>query len=452
MVNAPVRYQLAGSTAAEISASAERELRSGRLRAGDRLPPVRSLSGQLGVSPGTVAAAYKALRLRGITVGDGRRGTRIAHQPAVSSPTAAESFAVRSIPAGVRDLASGNPDPSLLPDIRPYLRDVSRAPLGEVSRLYGEPPYLAELVDMARAQFAADGVPADAVAVVGGALDGVERALQAQLRPGDQVIVEDPGYPGVLDLVAALGLSVLPVAIDAEGVLPAAFERAAAGGARAAVITPRAQNPTGASLTDARARQLRAVLREYPGILVIEDDHAGVISGAAAVTLAHRRRQRWAVIRSVSKVLGPDLRLAALSGDEATVALVEGRRQLGAGWVSRILQRLVVGLWSDPSVSSLMIRAALEYSARREAFVRALAAAGVSVEAPSGLNVWVPVHEEQAAVARLLAEGWLVAAGERFRRRTRPAVRVTVSCLAPAEAPVVASLLAAAYRPGPRLG
>jgi DNA-binding transcriptional MocR family regulator len=275
--------------------------------------------------------------------------------------------------------------------------------------------------------------------------------LQAQLRPGDQVVVEDPGYPGVLDLVAALGLSAVPVAIDAEGVLPAAFERAAAGGARAAVITPRAQNPTGAALTDTRARQLRAVLRKHPDVLVIEDDHAGVISGAPVVTLAHRRRQRWAVIRSVSKVLGPDLRLAVLSGDEATVALVEGRRQLGAGWVSRILQRLVVGLWSDPSVTSLMARAASEYSARRQAFVRALAAAGVGVEAPSGLNVWVPVHEEQAVVARLAVEGWLVAAGERFRRRSRPAVRVTVARLAPAEAPVVVSLLAAAHRPGPRL-
>jgi DNA-binding transcriptional MocR family regulator len=158
------------------------------------------------------------------------------------------------------------------------------------------------------------------------------------------------------------------------------------------------------------------------------------------------------VIRSVSKALGPDLRLAVVAGDEATVALIEGRRQLGAGWVSRILQRLVVGLWSDPSVTVLMARAASEYTARREALVRALASVGVDVAAPSGLNVWVPVAEEQAVVARLLAEGWLVAAGERFRRRSRPAVRITVARLAPAEAPVVASALAAAVGPGPRLG
>jgi DNA-binding transcriptional MocR family regulator len=168
--------------------------------------------------------------------------------------------------------------------------------------------------------------------------------------------------------------------------------------------------------------------------------------------LTHSKSRRWAVIRSVSKALGPDLRLAVVAGDDATIALVEGRRQLGAGWVSQILQRLVVTLWSDPSVSALMARAAAEYTARRQVFVDALASLGVRVEAPSGLNVWVPVAEEQAVVSRLLAEGWAVTAGERFRRRSRPAVRVTVARLKPAEAPALAASLAAALGPGPRLG
>ncbi len=450
MVNAPVRYHLTGSTAVEISASAEGELRSGRLNAGDRLPPVRVLAGRLGVSPGTVAAAYRALRLRGITVGEGRRGTRVACRPAITAGATASPAS--AVPSGVRDLASGNPDPSLLPDLRPYLSDMSRAPAGEVSRLYGRPAPLPDLVELARAQFAADGVPAASIAVVGGALDGVERVLQAHLRPGDQVVVEDPGYPGVLDLVAALALSPVPVPVDAEGMLPAGLEQALAAGARAAVITPRAQNPTGAALTDIRARQLRHVLRDHRDFLVIEDDHAGVISGAPPITLAHKRSRKWAVVRSVSKALGPDLRLAVVAGDDATVALIEGRRQLGAGWVSHILQRLVVALWSDPTVTALMARAASEYTARRQAFVDALSFVGVRVEAPSGLNVWVPVGVEQAAISRLLAEGWAVTAGERFRRRSRPAVRVTVARLSPTEAPAVASLLAAALGPGPRLG
>ncbi|HSS08519.1 MAG TPA: aminotransferase class I/II-fold pyridoxal phosphate-dependent enzyme [Acidimicrobiales bacterium] len=385
-------------------------------------------------------------------MGEGRRGTRVARRPALTVSPISSPRAV--IPAGIRDLASGNPDPSLLPDLRPYLRELSRARPGEIGRLYGEPAHLPALVDVARAQFVADGVPAGALAVVGGALDGVERALQAHLRPGDHVIVEDPGYPGVLDLVSALALVAVPVLVDGEGLRPDAFERALATGAQAAVLTPRAQNPTGAALTEARARRLRAVLRLYPEVLAIEDDHAGVISGTEAVTLAHRQRARWAVVRSVSKALGPDLRLAVVSGDDATIARIEGRRQLGAGWVSEILQRVVVALWSDASVASLMARATSTYAARRQALVDALAQLGVTSYGRSGFNVWIPVPEEQAVVGRLLAEGWAITAGERFRRRSGPAVRISVARLLPAEAPAVAALVAAAVRPGPvtRLG
>src|ERR1700694_2952095 len=78
MVNAPIRYQPEGRTAAAISGHVEREIRVGRLRPGDRLPAVRNLAADLGISPGTVAAAYRTLRSRGIATGDGRRGTRIA--------------------------------------------------------------------------------------------------------------------------------------------------------------------------------------------------------------------------------------------------------------------------------------------------------------------------------------------------------------------------------------
>src|SRR6516165_10515848 len=106
MMNAPVRYQLAGSTSAEICASVERELRSGRLTSGDRLPPVRALASQLGVSPGTVAAAYRTLQLRGMTVGEGRRGTRVARRPAITvSPSPSLLPTSRGVvPAGARDL------------------------------------------------------------------------------------------------------------------------------------------------------------------------------------------------------------------------------------------------------------------------------------------------------------------------------------------------------------
>jgi DNA-binding transcriptional MocR family regulator len=451
-MNAPVRYQFRGKTFAEITTDVEGAIRRGALRPRDQLPPVRALADRLGVSPGTVAAAYRDLRLRGMTVGDGRRGTRVAERPAVRVPRPGLD-AHTALPAGVRDLASGGPDPSLLPDLRPYLSALADAPAGPIGRSYGGASGVPELVDQARRQFAADHVPDGNVAVVGGALDGIERILQAHLRPGDSVVVEDPGYPAVHDLVGALGLSAMPVPVDDQGLDADAFVQALARGARAAIVTPRAHNPTGAVLSDARAGQLRAVLHDYPDALVVEDDHAAEVAGAPYATLADGRRNRWAVVRSVSKALGPDLRLALVAADADTEARVEGRRQLGTGWVSHLLQQLVLALWSDQAVVAQLDLVGAAYHDRRRALVAALADHGIDSCGDSGLNVWVPVADESAVVTRMLSAGWSVAPGARYRRRTAPAVRVTVATLSTDQAVVVAAALAQsiALSPGDRL-
>src|SRR6185436_14023264 len=117
---------------------------------------------------------------------------------------------------------------------------------------------------LATQQLGRDGIPADALAVTGGALDGIERSLQAHLRPGDRIAIEDPGYPGVIDLVAALGLVPEPLRLDDAGVVPAALAHALERRAAACIITPRAQNPTGAAFDAARAAELRRVLRKHP--------------------------------------------------------------------------------------------------------------------------------------------------------------------------------------------
>ena len=299
-------------------------------------------------------------------------------------------------------------------------------------RLYGDRAALPALVEHARKGFAADGITGE-VAVVSGGLDGIERVLQAHLAPGDRVAVEDPGFTGVLDLVSALGLAVEPVALDELGALPDDLERALRERVRAVVLTPRAQNPTGAAMSAERARELRSVLERRPEVLVVEDDHAGPVAGAPAVSVCPRPA-RWAVVRSVSKFLGPDLRLAILAGDAATVARVEGRQRLGMGWVSHMLQRTVLALWSDRRVTRRFAEAAQAYAARRRALIAALARRGIAARGRSGLNVWIPVAEEAAAVAALAERGWAVRAGEPYRTRTPPAIRVTISTLEPAEA------------------
>jgi DNA-binding transcriptional MocR family regulator len=433
-------YQIEGATAAQISASVERAVRTGVLPAGAGLPPVRDLAASLGVSPGTVAKAYQSLRQRGVVETAGRNGTRVRARPAVQP----RSAGVLPVPPGVLDLSVGEPDPRLLPD---YGRQLARlAAEAGTAVSYRGGGALPDLVEAARARLAADGVPADAVTVTGGALDGIERLLTAHLRSGDRVAVEDPGWANLLDLVAALGLETLGVPVDDDGPTEAGLSRALAAGARAVVVTARAQNPTGAAVGRRRAAELRAVLAGAPDVLVIEDDHAAELSPLPLHPLAGAT-VNWAFLRSASKPYGPDLRLAVLAGDEATVARVVGRMRLGAGWVSTLLQRLVLGLWRDRDTDALLARARAAYAGRQADLVGALGDRGVPAYGRTGLNVWVPVPDETRAVTALRDRGYAVAPGALFRIASRPAIRITVGPLGPGDVEPLADAVAAVQSP-----
>ncbi|GAA3551254.1 aminotransferase class I/II-fold pyridoxal phosphate-dependent enzyme [Streptomyces osmaniensis] len=434
-------YRIEGRRAAEIAASVERAVGSGDLEPGQLLPPMRELATDLGVNPNTVAAAYRVLRERGVIETAGRRGSRVRPRPAT---TGRESVRV-DVPEGVRNVASGNPDPALLPSLAKAFAAAAELADREPV-LYGDDPVEPELARIARARLDADGVPEGPLAVASGSLDAIERVLGVHLKPGDTVAVEDPGWGSLLDLIPALGLRTVPVGVDDEGPLPDEVRRALDSGARALIVTDRVQNPTGAVVSSTRARALRSVLRQHPEILLIEDDHGYGIVDLPVHPLAGTTRH-WAFVRSVAKAYGPDLRLAVLTGDEVTVDRVRGRQRLGAGWVSRLMQRAVVRLWSDGAVDPATVAAA--YAVRRDLLIRALAEHGVRAHGRSGLNVWIPVPDETGAVARLLHAGWAVAPGARFRTSSPPGIRVTTSTLTEAEAAPLAAAVATAVGPGP---
>ena len=408
-MNVSAHYQIRGKSSNQISASIEDSIRGGRIAAGARLPAIRALAETLEVSPTTVAAAYQALRVRGLLHSSGRRGTVVNRRPPLVTP------AMPRLPARVRNLMDGNPDHRMLPPLNDVIRRLDcEAPL------YGATGNRDDLLAIARKWLDDDGIDSGALTVVAGAMDGLERVLQTQLRPGDLVGVEDPSYRGTLDLIAALGLVAEPIAIDEFGPRPDAMAAALRAGVAAVIITPRGQNPTGSALDRKRASMLGEVVARAPQILLIEDDFTGPISGVPMFSLT-ASRERWAVVRSVSKFLGPDLRLAILAGDPRTIARVEGRQRLGPRWVSHVLQQAVVAMWSDSKIDKLVRRAAATYAARREALITELKKYGIEAHGRSGLNIWVPVAEETSTVQALLDSEWAVLAGESFRLRTPPA-------------------------------
>lgn len=435
---------ITGSSSREIAASAEAAIREGLLEAGDPLPTVRWLATALGASPATVNSAYRKLRERGLVIAEGRRGTRVAHRPPLRTPLRPAAVPAAE-QAGLRDLSIGLPDPALLPSLPDALARLDVEERLRISGLEGPDPVLLEL---ARKGFEADGVAADSIAVLSGALDAVERLLQAHLRPGDRVVIEDPAYPSIRDILLALGLVAVPVPVDEQGIVPEALEVALADGAEAMVIVPRAQNPLGAALDRERIAALRSLLEPSPRLLLIEDDHAGPVSGAPFSTLITPHSERWAVIRSMSKILHPDMRVAVVAGDQTTIARIEGRQALGPRWVSHLLQALAAEMLRDSEFQGLCDRAAEAYGQRRHALLDALAGHGIQAHGRSGMNVWVPVREEAPVVRALLDAGWLVLAGEHFRIRTAPGLRITIASLKAGEAEKIAYVIAGAEHAG----
>lgn len=419
-MNHLAQYIERGAGAATIAARIEAAIAGGELAPAARLPTVRDLAAELAVSPATVAAAYRMLKQRGLVSANSRRGTVVLPQPPLRVRGA------RPLPPGVRDLASGNPDPALLPPLGPAL-----GRLDPGHKLYGGPVKLPRLVELAEAGFAADGITGD-IAVVGGALDGFERVLQTQLRPGDRVAVEDPAWPRITDLIHALGLQPEPVRIDQHGPIPGELARVLERGVQAMIVTPRGQNPTGAAVDAQRGDLLRELLGRHPGVVVIEDDYVAAVAGAPYVSL-HETSAHWVVIRSLSKVLGPDLRVAPMAGDQLTISRVEGRQLLGAGWVSHLLQQTAALLWESPATRTLLARAERTYAQRRAALIEALGGYGITAYGSSGLGVWVPLAEEAETVRQLFDRGWAVSPGERYRFRTPPGVRITTTDLEPAD-------------------
>ncbi|MEV6399238.1 aminotransferase class I/II-fold pyridoxal phosphate-dependent enzyme [Streptomyces sp. NPDC051907] len=421
------QYSISGTTARTIAASVERAVAEGALGPGDALPPVRRLADDLGVSPGTVATAYKELRRRGLVVTRGRGGTVVAAAPAVTSRRPPR------VPEGLRDLAGGHPDSAFLPDLVPPAR------LSPGARSHRSSPRLPELEEAARAWMGGEGVPVEHVTFAHGALDGVARLLCVELRPGDAVAMEDPGYHHLLDLVQALGLRSVPVAVDDEGMRPDALATALRAGARAVVCSPRAQNPYGGCFSAERRDALLDVLRQAPEVLTVENDHASDIADAPLNSLAAGGLERWAHVRTVTKFLGTDLRWAAISCDQTTLARHDGRLLLTSGWISHLLQRTVLGLMADPHTTTQVAMARAAYGERRRALIAALASHGVRAHGVSGMNVWAEVRDESAVVNGLRSRGWWVAAGARFRIAAGPGVRITAAGLEPAEARRLAS-------------
>jgi DNA-binding transcriptional MocR family regulator len=431
---------ITGTTAAEIADSVRAMLERGTLSAGDVLPPVRELATMRGVNRNTAVAAYRQLAQAGLVVSRGRAGTVVAGMDAVAQ----EGYASDTV---LRDVGTGNPDPSLIPDPSAALATVAGRPV-----LYGEP-----VIDEGLARWAQEWMAPDLsespfrITVTSGAVDAVERLLAQALTRDDAVALEDPCFLASIHTVRLGGYRAVPVPVDAEGMTVEGLRAALAAGVRAVICTPRAQNPTGASLTARRAEELRAVLADHPYVLLIEDDHFSMLSQRRYESLIGPGHRRFALIRSVSKFLGPDMCLALAATDPDTAERLAMRLSPGTTWVSHLLQRLTLAQLTDSDAAARVAAAGAHYAERNEAFAARLREAGIAIATTEGLSLWVELPRPARLVAeRLMRRGWLARTGDDFAldERAEPSrhLRLTVHDLSDDDADTLVTDLVAATR------
>ena len=410
---------ISGKTSAEIFESIRAAVQTGKIKPGDGLPSVRDLATKLDINRNTVAAAYKKLVDAGVAISKGRNGTVIRQ--------AVREVTYEGTPPGLvlKDLAGGNPDISLLPDLAQYGSSIQSK-----SRLYGEPIINPELEKVGKDWLNVDLTEGFTLSITNGAVDAVERILSAYLIAGDKVAVEDPCFLGSINTINNNRYQSCAIPVDEEGIEIAPLARALSDGIQALIITPRAHNPTGFSLSERRAKEIKNLLVQYPQVLVIVDDHFSLLSTNTYHHIIPQQTIHWALIRSTSKILGPDLRLAFVASDENTAEKIRQRLNPGTSWVSHILQDLAVAMMNSPDAKQQQNKAKEFYNSRREKLVSLMLSQGIKVSRHhDGLNVWVPLKRDSSPLVMQSAQyGWLVRGGEVFGLESPShGIRVTVS-------------------------
>jgi GntR family transcriptional regulator/MocR family aminotransferase len=460
-------YLLAGNATAPryalIAEALQGAIGAGTLPVGTRLPTVRQLANDLGVSVTTALAAYDRLNESGWIRSEVGRGTFVVGPPSrdqnqsdpdggsTALPSAAPSkrhllrvavpwrrrallssaTRLRTAHPGAADCSTGRPAPALLPLPvlqRAWVEAVSATTHADLQ--YAGPDPIEPLARVVVSLLAADGIVATGADLVVGssAQQFMVLALHVLAAMSDTakllVAVEEPGYPTIFDTYERLGYGLVSIELDEQGAVPASLDAALAAGARAVLLTPRAHNPTGASWSAERLGTLADVVADHAGVLVIEDDQFAGIAGARPGSLLNDRRiaDRVVYVRSFSKSIAPDLRIAvAVAGPLLRRQLAEAK-SLADGWSSCMAQRALAIALGDPELAVAMRAAREAYAARREAAAAALNAglaglAGGALPGDDGVNIWVhlpPDVDAAAVVEQAACGGVIVAPGEPF--------------------------------------
>ncbi len=419
----PVYLSIADALSADIL--------SGRLAGGARLPPQRTLAEALGIDFTTVSRAYAEARRRGLVDGRVGQGTYVrARRPATESVTA----------RGLLDMSMNLP---------PRFDDA-----GLASRMWGAISSLQESggLDLLMRYQKAGGADADRAA---GALwlgtrlgaiaperllvcPGAQGALLAVAgvlaAPGDLICTEALTYPGFLSLATHLRIETADVPLDADGIIPEAFEAVCkARKPKALYCIPTLHNPTTATLSLARRQALVAIARDH-GVPIIEDDAYGALPADPLPPLVALAPDLVYHVAGLAKCVAPALRIAYLVVPDARLAArLAGAIRATASMASP-LTAAIATRWIEDGTADAVLAAIRAEARRRQAVAAELLPSDAISADPEGFHIWLrlaPPWTRGEFSARLRTVGIGVVCSDAFALNAPPeAVRLGLGAAA----------------------
>lgn len=397
---------------------------SGSLKPGDRIPSARALTQELGLSRGTVDAAYALLAAEGYIEARGQAGTIVtpglkSRAPAAATPSRTKDAPIPPSfrPESILPFQMGLPALDMFPRKiwarlgARFARAMQPADMAQPP-VFGLPGLRAQIATYLRVSRGIDCSPAQ-VFVTSGYRQTLASIARALLKEGDGVWLENPGYPPTRDLLGQLGIAPVPVPVDQEGVVVAEGRRLASH-ARAAVVTPAHQSPLGISLSLSRRLDLLDWAVET-GAWIVEDDYDGeyrYVSRPLPALKSLDRAGRVLYAGTFSKVLFPGIRLAYLVVPEALVERFEQVFQTFAGDTPWLTQAIVTAFVAEGHFARHIQKMRKCYGERRQATVAGLKDAlgdRVRIDAqPGGMHLILRFegHWSQARlIARMRGEG-----------------------------------------------
>jgi DNA-binding transcriptional MocR family regulator len=458
--DAAVAPSLTRSTAQTLTEQlAERfaaRIRDRLLAPGARLPSVRQCAAQHGLNPSTVVAAYDLLLAQGLVEARRNRGFFVRERAPLRSDgppspgLAAVADAARmaapisaaTLIRGMFHPSGGRPQPGmgvfppewLASTFMPAaVRKVSTSQaLADSSLQYGEPQGDAHLRRALAARLQGLGlpaVPAQIITTVGAthALDIVSRTL---LKPGDAVMVEEPGWAVEFARLHALGMHILPVPRGPAGPDLAVMARyCQAHAPKLFVSVSVLHNPTGYCLSPASAHRVLQLAQQHDFHVVEDDTYSHIAPEHATRMSVLDGLQRTIYVSGFAKILAPNWRVGYLVAPPALTERLLDTKLLATLTTPSLLERAMALCIESGQLRRHAERIRSRLDAARNRSVKLAQAAGCRfVAEPSGLFGWVDTGVDTEALAqRMLDEGYLIAPGALFHAARAPSTLMRIN-------------------------